>query len=69
MTEEEKEQFREVLAEELHHIDEAHGLKRIEEMIAFVGLTLMILCVMAGLVDWSPIPPVAAEVIKQVRAR
>lgn len=69
MTDDEMKMISHAVAEELHHIDEAHDIRRMEEIIAFTGLIMMIALIMVGLDIWSPMPPVAAEVIKQVRSR
>lgn len=69
MTDDEMKAISHAVADELHHIEQEHGIRRAEEIIAFAGLIMMILLIMIGLDIWSPMPPVAAEVIKQVRSR
>jgi len=60
-------EMRHVVQEELHQIEEAHGLHKVEQIITFIGLLLMIAGVMVGLDAWATIPPVAAEVVKSIR--
>jgi len=67
MTIEEQDEIRHLFSEELHHLDESHGWKRVERLISVAGLVLAIMAVIAGLDVWSPLPPVAAEVIKAMR--
>ena len=42
-------------------------LHKVEQIITFIGLLLMIAGVMVGLDAWATIPPVAAEVVKSIR--
>ena len=67
MTVEDQEEIRHLFSEEMHHIEDAHGWKRVEVLISAAGLVLAVLAVVVGLDIWSPLPPVAAEVIKQLR--
>lgn len=67
MTNEEKLEIQHIISEEIHHLDESHGWKRVEQIISIAGLVLAVLAVLVGLDVWSPLPPVAAEVIKAMR--
>ena len=67
MTIEEQEEMRHILSDELHHLDDSHGWKKVERIISLAGLVLAVVAVIVGLDVWSPLPPVAAEVIKAMR--
>src|SRR6185437_7976757 len=64
-------EMRHVVQEELHQIEEAHGLHKVEQIITFIGLLLMIAGVMVGrrMGDHSPSGRRGRQVHSEARIR
>lgn len=54
-----------VLTDELHHINNAHGTRKTEQLITWTGIFLTMVCLMVpALVAWAIMPPLLAEIVK-----
>lgn len=57
-----------VISDELHHINDAHGVKKAERLITWTGLAMCMICLMIPeLVAWAIMPPMLAEIVKAKR--